>query len=303
MIEYRTFFISLQFVNLFQRQFGLSKCFLFGWTKYWFFALFLVMLFTGIAKGQAGLWKEVDEGLYLGDFDAPQKSKIGDSKVTIIKIDPNYYLFKLFCASENGRVRRTARQWCKKFNSTAAINAGMFQIDGITSVGYMKNFDHVNNSRLNKDNAVFVFNRVDTTVPEVQIIDRRCQNFDKLRFKYNTLIQGIRMVSCHQYNVWSQQPKQWSMVAVGMDTTGHVLFIFTRSPYSVHDFINILLSLPISIYNAMDMDGGPVASLYFSANGVELEKVGSYETRYYESDANKSFMRLPNVIGIVKKSK
>ena len=72
------------------------------------------------------------------------------------------------------------------------------------------------------------------------------------------------------------------MAVFGMDKNGDALFIFTEAPYSGHDFINILLFLPISIFNAMYLEGGPEAGLYFSSKGVEFERVGIYETGLQE---------------------
>ena len=111
------------------------------------------------------------------------------------------------------------------------------------------------------------------------------------------------MVSCRQENVWEKQERMWSIAAFGMDTSENGLFVFGETPYSVHDFTNILLSLPISLDNAMYLEGGPEATLYFSANGIEFEKVGSHETALGENSFRKMARPLPNVIGIGKKFK
>lgn len=249
-------------------------------------------------------WKKVDEGLSVGEFDSPLKSKVKESKVTIVKVDPQFYSFRLLCASEHGGVRMTPKKWCKKHGLIAAINAGMYQTDKMTNVGFMKNFSHLNNPRLNSSyKAVLAFNPVGPSVPEIQIIDLRCHDFEKLRPKYHTLIQNIRMISCRQENVWAKQDKIWSMAVFGIDQNGEALLIFTEAPYSGHDFINILLSLPISIFNAVYLEGGPEASLYFSSSGVEFEKVGIYETGSQDNLYKAIARPIPNVIGIVKKPK
>ena len=161
-------------------------------------------------------------------------------------------------------MRMTAKDWCLKYNLISAINAGMYQEDGLRNVGYMKNFSHINNPRLSSTyKAVLAFNRTDAVVPEIQIIDLKCQAFEELRQKYQTFVQSIRMVSCQQENVWTKQDKIWSLAVLGMDKGGNVLFIFSEALYSGFDFINVLLSLPISIYNAMYLEGGSEASLYF----------------------------------------
>jgi hypothetical protein len=259
-----------------------------------FLVAFWVFLSPPSISPQDELWKRIDDGLFLSEFDS--------QKITLIKIDPKYYSFKLLCASEQKKLRMTAKQWCQKHNLISAVNAGMFQTDRITNVGYMKNFNHINNPRLNsRYKAVLAFNPVDATVPEIQIIDLKCHDFERLRDKYQTLIQGIRMTSCRQENVWEKQDKMWSIAAFGMDKSGNGLFIFTESRYSVHDFTNILLSLPVSLYNAMYLEGGPEATLYFSANGVEFEKIGSHETGLNEDGFPRIAHPIPNVIGIVKK--
>jgi uncharacterized protein YigE (DUF2233 family) len=266
-------------------------------------AILSIILPPQVILSKNNLWEKVDEGLSIGKWDPPQKSKSSGSKITIVKIDPKFYSLKLLCASEYGKTRATAKEWCRQHHLISAINAGMYQEDGIRNVGYMKNFNHINNTKLNTTyKAVLAFNPIEFNLPEIQIIDLKCQDFEKLRSKYQTLVQNIRMISCQQENVWSKQDKTWSMAVLGMDKSGNALFIFTDFRYSGYDFANVLLSLPISIYNAMYLEGGQEASLYFSANEVEFERIGFPAS--LNGDDNLPVARsIPNVIGIVKKSK
>jgi uncharacterized protein YigE (DUF2233 family) len=247
-------------------------------------------------------WKKVDEGLHIGEFAPPEESKINNSRITIVRINPRFYSFKLLCASEHGKTTRTMKQWCQKHNLISAINAGMYQEDGIRNVGYMKNFGHTNNPRLNNTyKAVLAFNPIELTLPEIQIIDLKCQDFEKLRDKYQTLVQNIRMISCQQENVWRRQNKIWGQAVFGMDKNGNALFIFTESRYSGYEFASILLSLPISIYNAMYLEGGQEANLYFSGNDIEFERIGR-PTSLNENGSKPIARSIPNILGIVKKS-
>jgi hypothetical protein len=265
---------------------------------------FIISYFTSISHAEVDVWIKVDEGLFVGEFNSPIKSKGRDLRITIVKIDPRYYSFKLLCGSEYGNVKMTARRWSMKFNLVSALNAGMFLPDGITNVGYMKNFNHINSSRWVKNfNAVLAFNPIDLKLPDVQIIDLKCHDFQMLKNKYQTLIQGIRMISCQQENVWSKQDKMWTMAIFGMDKNGNALFIFNRSPCSAHDLVDILLSLPISIYNAMYLEGGREAQLYFSSKGMDFERIGSYEGGFSENGGPEFAIPIPNVIGITKKVK
>src|ERR1041385_6486490 len=153
----------------------------------------------------------------------------------------------------------------------------------------MKNYDFINNGKLGSDNSIVAFNRKDKSVPEFQIIDRECENWERLQTHYNTFSQGIRMIDCDRNNKWAQQDKKWSTVCIGEDKQGNALFIFSRSPYSVHDFIEILLKLPIDIQNTQYLEGGPEASFYLSDNKTVVEKFGSFETGFNENNDNDRF--------------
>ncbi len=263
-----------------------------------FSILFSLFFVPSAGSPQSDPWRRCDEGLFLAEFYPSKKPLAKGSTITIVRIDPKLYTFKLLCASELGKTRLTAKEWCLKQNLISAINAGMYQEDGLKSVGYMKNFSHVNNPRLSsRHKAVLAFNRTDGTVPEIQIVDLQCQAFEELKPKYQTFVQSIRMVSCLQENVWTKQDQMWSLAVLGMDKNGNVLFIFSEAPSPVYDFINDLLSLPLSLYNAMYLEGGTEASLYLSSNGIELDRVGNNNSRLSVVRA------IPNVIGITKKPK
>lgn len=265
--------------------------------------LFCILIFAAMAilNAQEISWQKVDEGLFFGEFTAFQESDIGDSKVSVLKIDPAKYDFNLLSAKEKGEISHTAEGWAKEKGLIAVINAGMFMADTVTNCGYMKNFDFVNNHRLNKDKTIVAFNRKEQSVPEFQIIDLQHQNLDSLKSKYNSFSQSIRMISPNQNNVWSKQEKIWSVVTIGKDKEGNALFIFCRSPYRMHDFINIILKSPLNVYNMMYLEGGPESSFYLNHNGFSVRRVGSYETGFNENDENNDFWALPNVIGITKK--
>jgi hypothetical protein len=262
-----------------------------------------MVLFPHVTLPEDDSWKKVEEGLYIGEFVPPQESKINNSRITIVRTNPRFYSFKLLCASEHGKTRMTMKQWCRKHDLISGINAGMYQEDGIRNVGYMKNFSHINNPRLNNTyKAVLGFNPIESTLPEIQIIDLKCQDFEKLRDKYQTMIQNIRMISCQQENVWRKQNKVWGLAVFGMDKSGNALFILTESNCSGYEFANILLSLPISIYNAMYLEGGQEANLYFSANDIELERMGC--PMNLNENSNIPVARsIPNILGIARRSK
>ncbi len=248
-------------------------------------------------------WHKVDDGLMYAFFDAAQKTPIGDSKIIVIKIDPHKYEFKLLSAKELKTDPKTIREWAEQFGLITAVNAGMFQADYKTNVGFMKNYNYYNNPRVHpRYHSVFACEPVDTVKnPRAKIFDSDEVEMKDIRSRYQVVIQNLRLVKRPGINRWQQQNKRWSEVALGEDVDGNILFIFSRSPYSMHDFNGMLLKLPIHLVSAQHLEGGPEASLYLKHGETELVRVGSFETDFNQNDSNKSMWPLPNVLGIVKR--
>jgi len=266
--------------------------------------IYFVNIIPFYLTAQESKWRKLDTGLHIGEFESPQKSITGDSKITILRIDPHIYSFKLLCADELNHSKLTAKEWCQRYNLLGTINAGMFQMDHKSNVGYMKNYKFMNNAKINSTYlSVAAFNPIDTTRNSFHIFDIDDSNMNDIINNYNTVIQNLRLIKRPGLNRWSQQKRMWSEAALGQDKNGNVLFIFSLSPYSMHDLNNILLNLPIDIVCVQHLEGGPEASLFFSHKNVAIEKVGSYETGFNENDNNKAFWSIPNVIGFYKKDK
>lgn len=247
-------------------------------------------------------WDTLETGLEVGIFQAPVQSPVGDSRVRVLRIDPRRFELRLVCASDADSTTRSARQWCAKYGLVAAINPSMYQTDYLSSVSLMVAGSHVNNSRVSADKSILAFGPTADTLPPVTIIDRECDDFASLRRSYGSLAQSIRMISCTGRNVWAQQKRTWSTAAIAIDSAGAVLFIHVRSPYSTHDLIDMLQSLPLDIARCMYCEGGPEAQLYVRAGGREYEWCGSYETGFNENDFILRSPPIPNVVGVARRA-
>ncbi len=252
-------------------------------------------------------WRVLEPGLDLGVFASPVRSRTGDSQVHVLRVDPARFDLVLRMSGETGagsEANRTARAWADDTGLVASINASMFQTDYVTSTELMVTADHVNNGHVSSGRTVIAFDRAPAApadAPPYRIIDRDCEDLDAIRPHYRTLIQSIRMVSCQGTNVWSDSKRVWSHAVIGIDTAGRPLLIHARSPWSTHDFIDILRELPIDLDRLQYAEGGPEAQLFVRSGDVEIERVGSFETGFFESDDNAVAWPVPNVIGVVRK--
>lgn len=244
------------------------------------------------ADPPAVTWRTLAPGLDHGQ--ARIASHIGDRQLHIARIDPTHFRFRLLTAAGAHSARKTARQWAQQNQCVAAINAAMFRPNGLP-VGFAKADGHIIQPQRNADRSMFVFDS-----DHARLLDLGSDAF--VESEHDNALQGIRMISSAGRNVWSQQPRSWSIAALASTGDGRVLFLHARSPLSVHDFIAAIQALPLNVASAMYLEGGPEATLYLNAGGAELERVGSYETGFNENDDNASAWPLPNVIGVVPRA-
>jgi phosphodiester glycosidase len=270
-------------------------------------ALLALTGFRGVlpAAESPAPWRPLATGLEVAELVAPVRSAVGDSRVVVVRVDPAHYEFRLLSSKLLGLpANPTAQEWVRRHGLVGAINASMYREDHRTSVAYMRDGPRVNNSRWTGDKAVFAAAPTGPGLPAVRILDRTCEDTKALEPRYRILVQNIRMLDCAGRSTWAQQPRRWSTACVGTDGAGRVLLIHCRSPYSTHDLIEILRSLPLDLRRLMYVEGGPEASLYVELAGREVvSRVGSFETGFLEHDGNAAFWPIPNVIGFVKREK
>ena len=263
------------------------------------FFVFLLLTSPGITHGP---WQSLAPGMDLGTFPASQPGKSGDALITILRIDPDLWSLEFIGPSlDGGSSRRTARQWSKAHRFTAAINAGMYGTDYRTHVGYLRFREHLNNDNVNAYKSVAAFDPRRDGLPHFRIFDLDSPgvSMETILQDYASLVQNLRLIKRPGQNRWSQHKKKtWSEAALGEDESGRILFIFCRSPYTMHDLNNELLHLGIGLVAAQHLEGGSHAQLYINTGDVELEISGSHGTSSRENDDITISWPIPNVLGV-----
>ncbi len=265
-------------------------------------AIFTVIV-SAIALGAGGgpAWKTLAPGLEITVFKAAHPSAQGDSNITVLRIDPNQWdLSFLGLSQTGGSSGLTARRWAAKQGFTAVINAGMFQGDGKTHVGYLRAGEHVNSKRITSYQSVAAVGPRSDQLPRFRIFDleKPAAEIPSIAKDYSLVVQNLRLIQRPGVDKWHPQEKKASETALGEDDAGHILFIFARSPFSMYELNEELLHAHIGLVAAQYLEGGPEAQLYIHVGSTELEMFGSYETAFEESDKNSEPWPIPNVLAI-----
>ena len=261
---------------------------------------------SAVTQGVAN-WKLIAPGIEFRWLVAKNPSPVGDSQIAVVRIDPTLWQLELVGRSRTGdSAGRTAREWAQTHGLAVAINAGMFGTDYKTHVGYMEYRGHVNSSVVNNYQSVVAFDpRNAKNQPLFRIFDlgEPGITMQSIRRDYASLVQNLRLIKKPGTNRWSKQDKKkWSEAALGEDKNGRILFVFSRSPFSMHDLNEELLSSGIGLVALQHLEGGPEAQLYVHVGDSELDLSGSYETSFREDDENTTAWPIPNVLGVKRRT-
>jgi hypothetical protein len=245
----------------------------------------------------------VAEGLELGIFKIPYATDAGDSTIYFLKINPNLWELSLHSAGQYPEKKNlSVKDWCRKLDLIAGINAGMYDTDYSKHIGLMVSSDYRNNPQANKSYlSVAGFETKSGNPPHFRIFDLDEITLDDIITEYHCVIQNLRLIKYPGKNRWNAQDKKWSEAALAEDSEGNALFIFCRSPYPMKVLNDALLQLPLKITRAQHLEGGPEAQFYFKFKETEINLIGSYETGFNESNLNIFAWPVPNIIGLKKR--
>ena len=226
----------------------------------------------------AASWKTLAPGMELREL----------GPITVLRMDPARWELALVSGPS-----RSAREWARVHDLAAAINAGMYAVDGTTHVGYMECDGKVQSKQVNAYRSVAAFSPRRPGEPPFRIhdIDGR-EGLNRLRSRYACLVQNLRLVQRPGVSRWGPQPKKWSEAALGEDRQGRILFLFSRTPFSMHDLIEELLASDLGLVAAQHLEGGGPAQLYVHVDGFEREMAGSLDPG----------LPIPHVLGVRRRS-
>ncbi len=250
-------------------------------------------------------WTTLTKGMEYREISASKKSFIGDSKLAILRMDPAQFQFDLFTATQHDSIPKSVQKWSDSFHLMVAFNAGMYDLNKpLISRAYLQNGKHLNNGQLLED-----FNLMMALGPKpkrqrsnIEVLDLTCANWEQEKNNFKGFAQGLRMIDCNASPMyWKKKIQSCSMLVAAEDQKGWFYLIFTRSPYTHNQMIDFMKQMPGGLHDAIYLEGGPETSLLINVNGHHIKKVGSWVSTTWESDANKHFWPLPNIVGVRKK--
>lgn len=247
-------------------------------------------------------WQSLAKGVQYIETDAPKISYVGDSKITILKLDPSAMEFHVYAATHGDSARKNAYEWADSLRLNIVFNAGMYSLGRpLNARGFLKTFDHYNNPNLIEGfNCMLAVSPNDTNkYNNIDILDLQCANWSQAKNEFEGYVQCLRMIDCNGSPMqWNRKKQSCSMLVAAKDPKGYFYLIFSRSPYTHNEMIGFMKDMPFDLSHALYLEGGPETTLMIDVNGHCIQKVGSWISSSYENDKNDYFWNLPNIVGI-----
>lgn len=253
-----------------------------------------------MANANAPIWTEIEYGLKYTEIQSPNNK---NEHIYILSFDPKIFQFNLYSISEKKHKALTLKQWAKQENLIAAINASMYLPDKITSTGYMRNKQHLNNKHIAKSFGAFLVSKPyangDSTLPTTNILDKDSDNWQELILKYEIVVQNFRLINSKKEILWKKNKTLFSISAIGKDYNGNILLIHSSYAITPYKFAQLLLQAPININTVMYTEGGHQAGLLINVPNM---------TQFWHGNSLVDFLipanidaLLPNIMGVTRK--
>ena len=245
-----------------------------------FLYVYVVVLFSIILTESI----ELEPGFIVENYKVEKYEKSID--ILIVSIDPQSYDLEIFNVSD---MNASLKDISSENGYILVFNAGMFDVDYKTSMGYMKKDGNILNSRNHPNyESLIAFNPNIDSIPNFYIYDSDETSFDSIVKQYDSVIENLRLIKRPGINRWPKQDKRWSEIAIGQDIDNNIIVIYCSSILSMFELNEILLSLPIELQVAQHLEGNSLAQLYLKMNQYEI----NHDHNLY----------VPNLIGVRSKS-
>jgi len=215
------------------------------------------------AKGDPSPWRTLEPGLEMAVWSSRSGQPDAAGDLRILRVDPQRWRLRVISTETAGsREGLSLEQWCGEFGLVAAINAGMYQEDGLTHVGYCQVDGCVLNPAVNHYRSALALDPLRPQDPPLRIFDLDETALDSVAATYRTVVQNLRLIKRSGEARWRAGTETWTEAALGEDAQGRALLMHCSRPLSMHDFNTLILGLPLDVVCAQHLEGNLPAQLW-----------------------------------------
>jgi hypothetical protein len=213
----------------------------------------------------------ISKNIAIQKIISPLKSNISNSEIYIIqgasdKISLNYH-------SDN-----TIQQIMTDTSVIGLINCPLEIIKIDNKI--------INQPNLQSSTTYFAWDPVNKSNTYVRFFTHA--DLPKYQALYKNIVQGKQLIT-NEKTIAVSEPRYSSISAIGLDKYNNLIFVHSRTPYSLNQLSSIINEVMPGIKHLILTGVGPTSILSFRGEGQPFYSIGSYQTSVFEADTNASF--------------
>jgi hypothetical protein len=235
-------------------------------------------------------WQSVSPGFDVADLPALVNGQPVDH-LMLARIDPSRFRFVVRNGSNGDK---DLDRWMKELGAALVVNGSYFSRYGGPDTPFVTDGVPLGPKDYDAKSGAFVASSAFTGIRNLahENWQTAFQGADNAEVSYPLLVRdGTNGVP---------RPSRWlaNRSFVGQDSTGHIIIGTTTDAFFTLDRLaKFLISSPIDLTLALNLDGGPVACQGISLNGYERKTYGRYELQV-EGDKAKLLTRWYGTTGM-----
>ncbi len=196
----------------------------------YFFSQFFIVSCSCILSKSIGTIFGIDKGpaLQISTCKLIRSTHKSHDKLTIIRFDPSIFSVDLIEYKKNNLLE-TPEFWVDLFAYRIVVNAGMYDLkDEKKHRFFMQNMGLINNSFLDPNaKGIIAFNPIIDSISNFDLFDLTTINLKDVMTKYQSIIQGYRLIDDSGNPVfWARNNQFCSMIVIAEDDLGLIYLFF-----------------------------------------------------------------------------
>jgi hypothetical protein len=231
-----------------------------------------ISLWPRSAPGPGATWQ--DASLRFDVLDATAITVSGPTRLFVVTFAPGTSFVPHHYRSEGWDAPRPIDGWAAALSGQVVCNAGQFD-PSLQHLGWLKADGRWLPGRQSRAwMGLLLSASIDPALPAARIADLETMDVG-IAEHYRHVVQSMMLFDAQGRRRVRRSDKAASRMVVAEDTRGRIVLVATAGEVRLADLADWLLSSPLQLVRAMNLDGGHEAQLAIRTEGLALTLHGS----------------------------
>jgi len=243
-------------------------------------------------------WRALRPGLEFATLRGEPYCRYGSSTVGALRLDPARVALHVRHFMREPELKPLdILEWQRRTGALAVFNAGQYYGD-YSYMGLLASGGEVVSRRAHPTFQAALVAGPRGGGPRARVLDLAAERLDPDSLGWAEVAQSFMLFGPDRAIRVRRSDQVAARTAVAEDRGGHIVVLTTEGGYTLHDFAQLLETLPLELTRAMAMDGGREAEMVVSAGRFRYASFGQWEHGRTVREAPEPPVTLPAVVTV-----